>query len=90
MPTISPARTSNDTSRNPRSPSLTTTDRFRTFKTARPAFASGFSTRSKTSRPTIIRASSAASVSAVGTCPTTRPSRITVTSSEMASTSESL
>jgi hypothetical protein len=49
-----------------------------------------FSTRSNTSRPTIMRANSAAFVSFVCTRPTTLPSRITVTSSEIASTSDSL
>ena len=61
-----------------------------TASTGAAGFAGGFSTRSSTSRPTIRRASSAAEVSAVLRLPTTLPSRITVTSSEMASTSESL
>ena len=56
----------------------------------RPGVAGGFSTRSSTSRPTISRASSAAFVSLVFTRPTTFPSRITVTSSEIASTSAEL
>ena len=61
-------------------------------RSARPrrACAGAFSTRSSTSRPTISRASSAALVSFVLTRPTTFPSRITVTSSEIASTSASL
>ena len=64
--------------------------RFLTLKRAAPICASGFSTRSRTSRPTISRASSAALVSFVCKLPTTLPSRITVTSSEIASTSASL
>jgi hypothetical protein len=72
------------------SPSGRVSERPRTASTGACGFASGLTTRSSTSRPTIRRASSAAFVSAVRRWPTTRPSRITVTSSEISSTSESL
>jgi hypothetical protein len=49
-----------------------------------------FSTCSSTSRPTISRASSAALVWFVFTRPTTLPSRMTVTASEIDNTSASL
>ena len=91
MPTISPARTSNDTSFS--AVRAVASDRPRDCArsaTTPPGLAGGFSTRSSTSRPTISRASSAAFVSFVFTRPTTLPSRITVTSSEIASTSDEL
>ena len=90
MPTISAARTSNERLSRRFDPSRPTIDRSRTPSKTAPGFASGFSTRSSTSRPTIKRANSAAFVSVVFKSPTTRPSRITVTLSEMARTSESL
>ena len=66
------------------------TDTPLTLSTTAPGFDAGLSTRSSTSRPTMSRASSAALVSFVFTRPTTLPSRITVTASEIASTSDSL
>ena len=57
MPTISPARTANDTSRTAGSPRSSFTCRSRTSSSTSPASAGFLSTRSSTSRPTIILAS---------------------------------
>ena len=89
IPTISPEDILKDTS-STATPFFPPTTRFRISRPVAFGEASVFSTRSKTSRPTIIRASSFAFVSAVRTFPTDFPSRITVTSSEIAKTSSSL
>ena len=63
MPTISPARTSKETSLTRAGPSAGRTERWRTVSFVSPGVAARLSTRSRTSRPTIRRASSAAFVS---------------------------
>ena len=70
MPTISPARTSNETPSTRAAPAFDRTDRPRTLSFVSPGFARGISTRSNTSRPTINRASCAALVSRVCRRPT--------------------
>ena len=88
--TISPARTANETpstatwSRSSRTTSPSTSS------TGSPGRAGGFSTTSRTARPTIIEASSSSVVSPGVVVPTTRPRRRTVMRSATARTSLSL
>ena len=65
MPRISPARTSKLTDFSRSTPLSSVSERFSTASATAPGFASPFSTRSSTRRPTISSASSAGLVSAV-------------------------
>ena len=88
-PRISPARTSNDTSRTECSPRSPCTFRSWTSSTTSPGRAASLLTRSWTDRPTISAASSAPLVVG-GRSPTTFPRRMTVMLSAIAWTSLSL
>ena len=90
MPTISPARTSNDTSSTMVTPRESRTTRFFTESLTAPGFASPLSTRKSTRRPTISSASSSTVVLAVSRVATIVPCRITDTVSVMAMISRSL
>ncbi len=90
MPTISPERTLSDSASSAVTPRSSTTVRSRAESTSSPGWARVWLIRSNTSRPTIMVAMSALVRSAAGRVAIVRPSRITVTTSAMASTSSSL
>ena len=90
IPTISPARTSNETSRTAGSPRSSTTERFSTTSIGLPGAAGFLSTLSRTSRPTIIRARPASVAPSRGIVSTCLPRRSVVIRSEISKTSSSL
>ena len=89
-PTISPARTSNETPRTASRPRSSSTCRSSTRSSGSPGLAGGFSTRSSTSRPTIARASPASVAPSRGTVSISLPRRSTEIRSAISSTSFSL
>ena len=90
MPTISPARTENETSRTRGAPLGPRTLKRSTASSSRPGRAGPFSTRSSTRRPTISSASSGMVVPAVSRWATIAPWRMTETRSVTAMISRSL
>ena len=90
MPTISPARTSNEMPRTFSRPRSSWTRNPSTWSSGSPDLAEVFSTRRSTSRPTIRRARLASVAPSAGNVSTSLPRRRTVIRSAMSSTSFSL
>src|SRR5713101_5360515 len=90
IPRISPCRSSNEMPRRAGTPRSEFAVKFSTRNVTAPGVAGFLSTRSSTSRPTIIVAISCSLVSLVIRWPTTLPRRITVMRSEISRTSLSL